>query len=238
MPTLDKNSTVAQWVAQYPQTAPLFEQFQIDYCCHGAVALGEACDKTQLDVNRVIAQLTEAVAHSREEVTKNWLESPLNELCDHIQETHHAYLRQELPRLTELIDKVVTAHAANHPELGELKQVYASLRAELEPHLLKEEQILFPAIRQLEDVATLPSFPFGTVANPIRMMENEHVAAGDALLQIRKLANDFLPPDGACNTYRVMLDALQSLERDLHQHIHKENYILFPKSQQLEKSLA
>ena len=159
-------------------------------------------------------------------------------MCDHIEATHHALLRQELPRLKGLIDKVAAAHGDSHPELGELRQVFAALQAELEPHMFKEEQILFPAIRQLEQAAQQPNFPFGTVANPIRMMEHEHDTAGSALAKIRELTHHFQPPDDACNTYRVMLEALHALEQDMHQHIHKENNILFPRSQQLEASLG
>ena len=236
MSTLSTSSTVAEWVAEHPQTARVFEELQIDYCCGGGIALGEVCGKKEIDANNVVARLMELVANARHEPTENWLESPLTNLCDHIEETHHAYLREELPRLSGLVDKVVNAHGSKRPELVDLKQVFAALRAELEPHMFKEEQILFPAIRKMEDAANRPSFPFGTVANPIRMMEHEHDAAGNALAQIRELTDGFEPPEGACNTYRVMLDSLRRLEGDLHQHIHKENFILFPRSQKLEAS--
>ena len=238
MSTLNANSTVAQWVAEYPQTARVFEQFKIDYCCGGGNSLGDACAKKKLDANDIIAQLTEVVADPQHDSAENWLNAPLMELCDHIESTHHAYLREELPRLTGLVEKVVNAHASKHAELVDLGQVFAELRAELEPHMFKEEQVLFPAIRQLEQAASRPRFPFGTVANPIRMMEHEHDTAGNALSRIRELTNDFMPPEGACNTYRVMLDTLQRLEIDLHQHIHKENFILFLRAQELESSMA
>ncbi len=136
-----------------------------------------------------------------------------------------------------MIEKVVAAHGQNQPQLNDLGQVFAALRGELEPHMFKEEQVLFPAIRQLEQAANRPSFPFGTVANPIRMMEHEHDTAGHALARIRELTNEYVPPETACNTYRVMLDGLRVLETDLHQHIHKENNILFPRAQTLELEL-
>jgi regulator of cell morphogenesis and NO signaling len=238
MSTLDTNSTVAQWVSEYPQTARVFEELQIDYCCGGKIALADACESKQLDTNAIVAKLTRTVADPTQAPIDSWTESTLADLCEHIQTTHHAFLRQELPRLSGLVDKVVAAHGEKHPELKQLQQVFASLRAELEPHMFKEEQILFPAIRQMEQIAQRPSFPFGTVANPIRMMEHEHDVAGHALAQIRELTNDFLPPEAACNTYRVMLDSLRTLEQDTHQHIHKENNILFPRAQQLEESLV
>ena len=238
MQSLDTQSTVAQWVAEHPQTSRLFEQLKIDYCCGGSIALAEACEKQKLNADEVLAQLTDCVADPQQEPVENWQTASLGALCDHIEQTHHAYLRQELPRLTGLVDKVNNAHGANHPKLAQLQQVFAELRSELEPHMFKEEQILFPAIRQLEAAATQPSFPFGTVANPIRMMEHEHDNAGGALSRIRELTDDFVPPDDACNTYRVMLDSLHQLEQDLHQHIHKENNILFPRAQELESSLS
>lgn len=238
MSTLNTNSTVAQWVSEYPQTACLFEELQIDYCCGGDVALHEACETKHLDANEIVRRLARAVADSQQERTENWLEAELAELCDHIQQTHHAYLRQELPRLSGLVDQVVSAHGENHPELREVQQALATLRAELEPHMFKEEQILFPAIRQLEHAANRPAFPFGSVANPIRMMEHEHDAAGSGLARIRELTDGYLPPADACNTYRVMLDSLHRLEQDMHQHVHKENNILFPRAQALEGGLA
>ena len=130
----------------------------------------------------------------------------------------------------------MAAHVENHSELSELQQAFAALRAELEPHMFKEEQILFPAIRQLEHAASRPNFHFGTVNNPIRMMEHEHDAAGNGLTRIRELTDGFRPPADACNSYRVLLDALRKLEFDLHQHIHKENNILFPRAQSMEAS--
>ncbi len=238
MSTLNAKSTVAQWVSENPQTAKVFEELQIDYCCGGGIALAEACEKKQLDANEVLSHLQQIAGDPSHESRENWLEVRLGELCDHIETTHHAYLRNELPRLAKLIGKVVDAHGASHPGLRQLQQVFSELRAELEPHMMKEERILFPAIRQLEEATAQPSFPFGTVVNPISMMEHEHDAAGNALARIRDVTNGFQPPDDACNTYRIMLDALQRLGRDLQRHIHKENFILFPKARKLESSLS
>lgn len=237
MPTLDANSTVAEWVCEHPQTARVFEELQIDYCCGGDTALADACEKQQLDAEAVVARLRDAVAAPTQEPAEDWAEARLANLCEHIQSTHHTYLRQEFPRLIRLTDKVVSAHGEHHPELKELQKVLELLRAELELHMHKEEQILFPAIQQMERAASLPSFPFGTVANPIRMMEHEHDAAGEALARIRELANGFQPPADACNTYHEMLDSLQKFEQDMHQHVHKENNILFPRAEKLEASL-
>ena len=237
MTELNTESTVAEWVAKYPQTARVFEDLRIDYCCNGKLALAEACEQSQLDASDTVEKLAASIATAARPV-EDWNGTTLGNLCDHIQQTHHAYLRQELPRLAMLLEKVLLAHGDRHPELSELQEVFFALRSELEPHMLKEEQILFPAIRQMEMGAECPSFPFGTVANPIHMMEHEHDLAGDALAQIRRLTSDFTPPDDACNTYQVLFDSLSVLERDMHQHIHKENNILFPRAQELESNLA
>ena len=238
MSVLDGNSTVADWVTDNPKTASVFENLQIDYCCGGGASLAEACASKGLDAAAILSQLTSATAIPTDAPQESWQECTLSELCDHIESTHHAYLRSVLPRLTELIAKVVEAHSGAHPELPEVQRVFSDLREELEPHMMKEEQILFPAVREMEQAASQPRFPFGTVANPIRMMEHEHHAAGGGLQRLRELTAGYQLPEGACNTYQVMLHTLHELELDLHQHIHKENFILFPRAQELEASLS
>ncbi len=235
MAQVNLNSTVGAWVAAHPQTSRVFEALQVEYCCGGGKSLEQACWDRELDPQQVMQQLEQAIAED-EQSTENWLDASLSELCDHIEQTHHAYLKEELPRLTEIIAEVVEAHGANHPDLATVQEVFASLRAELEPHMLKEEQVLFPAIRQLEQSTNDPSFPFGTVANPIHRMEQEHDAAGYALSRLHTLTRDYQVPEDACNTYRVMLSRLRQLERDMYQHVHKENSILFPRAIKLERT--
>ena len=162
----------------------------------------------------------------------------MTELADDIEQTHHAYLRDELPRLRDLVKKVSAVHGQVHPWLTVLGSVYAELVAELDPHMLKEEQILFPMIRELDQATTAPSFHCGNVGNPIRMMEMEHRNAGDALDRMREMTNDYEIPEGACNSFRAMLTGLEHLEADLHLHIHKENEILFSKALEMEGRLG
>ena len=238
MAQLNVNSTIGEWVAQRPQTSRVFEALQIDYCCGGGKSLDQACREKKVDPQDMLGQLQEAVEANDEEPVQDWANASLSELCDHIEQTHHAYLRAELPRLTEQLGKVLSAHGSREPKLAELQQTFAGLRGELEPHMFKEENILFSAIRQLEGSETQTTFPFGTVANPIRMMEHEHENAANALRKIRDLTGNFQIPDGACNTYRAMLHGLHDLEQDMHRHIHKENSILFPRAQQLEAAYA
>lgn len=237
MTSVDLNEPVGSYVARHPQTSRVFEAHQIDYCCCGDKPLEQACRDRELDPQQIAGQLEQAIADD-ETPSEDWLQAPLIDLCDHIEQTHHAYLRTELPRLTQMIGKVVNAHGESHPKLHELQRVFAALCAELEPHMFKEERILFPAIRRMEQSTATPSFPFGTVANPINMMEHEHDNAGAALSQLRRLTSDYQPPTDACNTYRAMVDGLRELELNMHQHVHKENNILFPRAIELERALA
>jgi regulator of cell morphogenesis and NO signaling len=233
MTRLDTRTTVGQLVAERPARARVFERYGIDYCCGGKTPLDEACAGKSLDVEAVVRELDapdEAPAMDQ----TDWTRAPLGELIDHIVATHHAYLQQQLPRLAAMANKVVDVHGERHPELNEVRAVFEELAAELESHLGKEEQILFPMIKELEASATAPCFHCGSVNNPIRVMEHEHDRAGDALARIRELTRDYSPPSDACNTYRTLLTELAALETDLHQHIHKENNILFPRAAAME----
>ncbi len=234
MTQLTLDSPVGDWVSQHPRTSRTFEALRIDYCCGGRTPLEQACRERELDPEQVLGELEQTLQRRDEAPVTDWLNVPLAALCDHIEQTHHAYLRSELPRLATMISKVVNAHGERHPELPDVQRAFSALAAELVPHMAKEEQVLFPAIRQLEQSGAVPSFPFGTVANPIHIMEQEHENAGDALSQLRTLTSDFAVPEGACNTYRAMLDGLHELELDMHQHIHKEDNILFPRAIGLE----
>jgi len=239
MITLTPSVTVGQAVAERPQLSCIFEELKIDYCCGGKRTLEEACRERGLDVGPLIERLEEAGSSAAEPSDCDWTERPLTELCDNIVRTHHDYLRCELPRLTAMIDKVLAAHGTTHPELAEVRATFACLRAELEPHMMKEECVLFPSIRYLEaNGGQTAQFPFGSLANPIRVMVSEHDHAADALERLRELTAGYVPPTGACNTYRAMLEGLGTLERDMHRHVHKENSILFPRAVQLEDRLG
>ncbi len=164
---------LGQLVAERPAAAGVLERAGIDYCCGGDRTLADACREKGIDVREVLTAIAadeEGAQRRRSDLQVNWLERTLTELCDHIEQTHHAYMKSELPRLTNLIDKVVAAHAERHPELNDVQRVFAALRAELQQHTMKEELILFPAIRQLEQSPSAAAFPFGSVVNPIRVM--------------------------------------------------------------------
>jgi len=237
MTTLHTQATVGELVKARPSRSRVFEQLNIDYCCGGKFPLADACAKRGADVQQVLRLLQEADAQAdqRDGELVDADAMGLAELADHIERTHHAYLRKELPRLDQMTDKVNQVHGDADPRLADVRRAFQALQEELASHMMKEERILFPMIQMLESAADLPAFHCGSIANPIRQMEAEHDSAGHALKIMHNATDEYQPPDWACNTYRAMLDGLAHLERDLHQHIHKENNVLFPKAVDLEK---
>jgi regulator of cell morphogenesis and NO signaling len=233
MENLDLTHTVGSIVARRPELFRVFEKAGIDYCCGGRKSLLEACREKGLDPKGLVTQLRRA-AESSPPSSVSPAQMSLAELADHIERTHHAYLRSELPRLETLTEKVARVHGNREPRLEELRGAFLGLAQELFSHMMKEEQILFPMIRQLEAADFTPHFHCGSLSNPIAQMESEHDVAAAFLERQRTLTDGFVPPDWACNTYRAMLDALARLERDLHEHIHKENNVLFPRAQAME----
>lgn len=158
----------------------------------------------------------------------------LTALCDHIEVTHHVYLRRALPVLWDQVHTVRDVHGGRQPRLAELTAVFEALVADMDAHMQKEEQILFPMIRTLDKGGERAEFHCGTIANPIRVMEMEHDGAAAALQQMRALTDGYQPPAGACTTYRAMLAGLSELERDMGVHVHTENNLLFPRALQRE----
>ena len=230
MLTLDPTATVGSFVRDQPSRSRVFENLKIDYCCGGKITLTQACEKKGIDAADVIKQL-EACDAATETCDLTDADSmTLTELANYIEATHHAYLRQELPRLDFMTEKVSRVHGDKDDRLLKMREAFVALKAELAPHMMKEEKILFPIIRQLEASADRPGFHCGSVANPIRQMEQEHDQAGNALEILREVTDGYTPPEWACNTYRAMLDSLEKLEADMHQHVHKENNVLFVKA--------
>lgn len=233
-PSFHVTDTVGSIVTQQPALSRIFEKLGIDYCCGGKLPLSEACQKKGLDVQSILKQLEQATQTTSGECVDAG-KMTLTELTHHIETTHHKYLKNELPRLHAMTKKVAAVHGDRDIRLQQIHEIFSSLATEMDQHMLKEEQILFPLVRQLEASETAPEFHCGSVMNPIHVMEMEHDSAGSALAKMRDLSNGFMPPEGACNTHRAMLDGLSFLEQDLHQHVHKENNILFPRTITLEK---
>ena len=223
--SLSIDDPVKSFVRNNPQCAKVFEELNIDFCCGGDASLLTACEEENLEPHWVYQRLVElqpAPSTSDQDV----LDLTPTELTEHLESTHHVYLKQALPRMTALMDKVHQAHSSRHPELTRLQNVVESLRADLEPHLFKEEQILFPLIRQLE--AESPGSKLEPAQGPIRVMRSEHDGAGELLKEMRTLTNSYAVPEDGCQSFQLLYDGLKELEEDTHLHIHKENNMLFP----------
>lgn len=222
-PLIDR--TVGELVAERPGRSRVFQAFGIDFCCQGGRTLGEACERREIAAEAVIVEL-EAEAAGQSDGLPNPAELPVRELCDYIVETHHGLLRRELPRLHAMAQRVAQVHGGHTPALVEVADVFAAMAEELDSHMMKEEQILFPAIAYL----TCGEGPPMPLDGPIACMLQEHDDAGQALLRMRELTNGFQPPVDACNTYRALFAGLIELETDLHRHIHLENAVVFPQA--------
>jgi regulator of cell morphogenesis and NO signaling len=231
--------TVAEVALENPAATRIFEELGIDYCCGGNRTLEQACKGANLQVEQVLASIA-ASAATETGPDRDWVTAPLADLVGHILATHHEYVRREIERLPHLIDKVCAVHGANHPELERIRETFAGLADELRMHMMKEEMVLFPYVVRMEAAAArqapmMPP-PFGTVQNPVAMMVHEHDSAGEALREIRAVSNGFAVPDGACASFRGLYESLAAFEADLHQHIHLENNILFPRAIAMEKA--
>jgi regulator of cell morphogenesis and NO signaling len=214
--------TLGELVAERPARARVLERLGIDYCCHGHRSLGEAAVEAGLDPAAVVTELDEVVDASGADVDR--LEPVA--LVAHILDTHHRYLHEELPLLVALAEKVRDVHGSRHPELARVAELVTEIRDDLEPHLAKEEQVLFPAIQEWADGQR--SFPFGTLSNPVRMLMLEHDRAGELLEALRAETGGYQAPADGCASYVSLYERLAHLELDTHRHVHLENNVLFP----------
>ena len=233
--TIDPAMTLGDLVTAHPQLAREFESRGLDYCCGGLQSLADACAGRGLDAVATAHELASTVT---QDDASTWGTMGATELVDHLEATHHRYLWEELPRLSALVAKIVGVHGERHPELGDVAACYEQVRADLEPHLLKEERVLFPMIRELAVAETAPSFHCGTLRNPISMMLREHDAVGELLARLRQLTGEYQPPADGCASYVACFAGLAELEADTHLHIHKENNVLFPLVIRLESELS
>jgi regulator of cell morphogenesis and NO signaling len=233
-------ATIGDIVANDYRAAAIFEDFGIDFCCGGRRSFADACALASADPDALmdaLRALAPDAAAGAEAIS--W---PMDRLIDHIVNVHHAFVRDALPRIADHLAKLVAVHGERHPELSRVMATYETVSDELMQHMMKEEQILFPYVRDLaaqqsKADASIVS-PFGTVENPIRMMEREHRDAADGLGDIRDLTRDYTAPDDGCQTYRVTMEELAAFERDLHRHVHLENNVLFPRAIAMERQRA
>lgn len=227
--------TVAAVALRHPGVIPVFERLGIDYCCGGGRSLQDAVADRQLDWESVKAQIQRARdASSGEDAPPSWTDASLSQLIAHILDRYHQKLREDLPLLSGMGNKVVAAHGDHHPEVREVASVFAGLRDELDSHMMKEEHVLFPFIEQLETGMGHRHPMFGHIASPIGVMRHEHDSAGVALARLRELTSGYETPADGCTTFRAYYENLARIERDLHEHIHLENNVLFPRAEALE----
>jgi len=230
------NKTVGEFVAENIKTAHIFKEFGIDFCCGGGISVARACEKNSVDYDSLISALNQVEQETSRAYDYNSWE--LDFLIDHITHIHHSYVNAALPLLIEYSDKVASVHGSYYTEQIEVNKLIHLLREDLLSHMMKEEHVLFPYVKELvaasKGNASLNKPVFGTVKNPISMMEEEHETAGSILKQLSDLTNQYTLPEGACNTFRALYSKLEEFESDLHQHIHLENNILFPKAKLLE----
>jgi regulator of cell morphogenesis and NO signaling len=215
----------------------VFERHGLDFCCSGNRSVTQACREAAVDEAAVLAEL-DAVLGTPPVSAIDYNSWTPRALVEHIVGTHHGYVRASIPPLIQHTQKIASVHGSRHPELVHIAALFLRVADEMTEHMFKEEQILFPFIAAVDEARAngqpLPLPPFGTVANPIGMMEAEHKFVGDAMAEMRHLTAGFTPPENACATYRVTLQELDAFERDLHAHVHLENNVLFPKALALE----
>ncbi len=223
MTVIDPTTPLGEIVTQHPALAARLEGLGLDYCCGGGRSLAEACAEIGLDPGPVADELAAGASGSAPEP---WSAMAPDELVDHIEATHHAWLHEEMPRIEALLEKVAGVHGERHPELAFVQASFDELALELDPHLAREETILFPMIREL--VRADDDLALEALTAPIRVMFSDHDRAGELLEQLRGLTDGYRPPDDACASYRALYAALEGLEADTHLHVHKENNVLFP----------
>jgi regulator of cell morphogenesis and NO signaling len=237
----DPNQTVREIAIEHPTTVRIFESLGIDYCCGGKRTLNDACERAGVSVQCAL-DLLATVEEAAPVDVANWAGASAGELIGHIVGRHHNYVRSESPRLVIMLDKDVSRHGQEHPELASIRDLFGALTQELSAHMLKEENILFPCFEQMESAisrgADPPPAVFGSVETPISRMLADHDDAGELLAEMRGLFSGYRVPDSACPTYGAFYHGLEEFERDLHHHVHLENNILFPRALHMEQRVS
>jgi regulator of cell morphogenesis and NO signaling len=225
--------SLAQIVNSNHQAASVFEKYHLDFCCKGKRSLEQACTEQELSISKVTGDLENIIAKENSS-TVDFAKMNLTQLADYIVQTHHAYVKNEMPQIYAYLEKVSSKHGERHAELFKIFQTFSAVKEEMEGHMKKEELVLFPRINELQKLANNENanlqLNITYLQSPISVMEQEHDHAGSLLNDIRILSNDYTPPQDACTTYRLSFAALKAFEMDLHHHVHLENNLLFPKA--------
>lgn len=236
-----ESQTIRELVAEDYRKAEVFKKYDLDFCCGGNKTISQACEENHVDLEQLTRELDE-IEQTTQNPSQNFNKWNLDFLIDFIVNTHHVYVAGNIPVIHEYAQKVASRHGENHPEVVEIASKFNDVANELRMHMAKEENILFPYIKQLveakeENQTGMQPPPFGSIQNPIQMMEAEHDVAGNVLKSIAELSDQYTPPAGACTTFQLLYAKLEEFENDLHQHVHLENNILFPKAIMLEEEL-
>lgn len=232
------DQSLASIVTGHHQSAAVFEKYDLDFCCKGKRSLQEACREKKINPAAVLLDL-EKTMKEIDPVSQQFSELSLTELTAYIESTHHQYVRRQLPLIHGYLLKIASKHGSRHPELHKILENFTAIQEEMELHMLKEEKVLFPRIREIENLSkwnTPLSVSSTFISAPVSMMEQEHEHAGSLMAEIRSLSNNYKAPADACTTYQLSFASLQAFEEDLHRHVHLENNLLFPSAMQLIKS--
>ncbi len=223
MDFLNENSSIGNLIAKAPEYVKIFEKLGLDYCCKGNRTLKEACDEKKLDVVEVLETLKQL---SLSDASVNWDQMTLKEIVSHVVDTYHTSAKQELQIISQLIEKLKTKHGQRYPYISDLKSIFEQMKSSLLKHMEEEEQVVFPLVISLE---INKGSQHEELKKYLSSLDDDHLETGEALDRIKNLTNGYVPPSDACMTHIVFLNSLEHLERNLHEHIHKENQILFPR---------
>lgn len=227
--------TLASIVTRDHHSVAVLEKYHLDFCCNGKRTLQEACSSKSLDAAAIADEL-QTVFNPTDMQQMPFTEMTAEQLISHILIRHHFYVKQIMPQIHMHVEKVAMKHGERFPYMQTVSELFSEVQSEMTCHMRKEEEVLFPRIKKLEQLSATKEnegVPEGFISGPVNVMEAEHEHAGEILYQIRSLTNNYAAPDGACNTFRIALAELKEFEEDLHQHVHLENNILFPKAQQM-----
>ena len=236
MNTFNSNQKIGEIVTKFPNAADIFKEYKIDFCCGGDRPLITAINEQGVNEAEILEKINASYEKLQNKLytnNKNWIEAPFDELVDHIINVHHGYLYENLPKISELTTKILRVHGGNHPELSKVHKLFHTVKMELEAHLIEEETIQYPAIK--EYLRSNSEVDLDKAINIINQLQDEHTGAGDILKELRKVTNDYKAPSDGCNTYKLTYAKLEEMESDIFQHIHLENNILFPRLSELKK---
>ncbi len=236
MSIFNSNQKIGDIVAKFPNAADIFKKYKIDFCCGGDRLLSTAIKEQGVSEEEVLERINTSYEMFKNNISlknRNWVEVPLDELVDQILNVHHAYLYENLPKISELTTKILRVHGEKHPKLSRVHKLFHIIKMELEAHLIEEETIQYPAIR--EYLINNREIDLNKAINIVEQLQDEHTGAGNILKELRKITNDYEVPANACTTYRLTYNKLEEMESDLFQHIHLENNILFPRLYKLKE---